>query len=411
MKKSSKKTSEANRQKPGGKASFESQGFQKGLLYGCLLLYGVVLVRTAWLCDDAYITFRTVDNFLNGYGLRWNIAERVQSYTHPLWMFVLSLCSFVTREFYLTPIVLSLFLSFAAVLVLARKAGGRTVSAALGVFVLVLSKAFIDYSTSGLENPLTYCILALFFICSLKDSFDEKHLLQLSVLACLGILNRMDTALFFAPTLAYGLIRFGRVKGIGIVLAGFIPFFVWELFSLIYYGYLVPNTAFAKMNTGISRGEYLAQGMSYYRNSLVNDPLTLAAIVYALLMVFVCRARRFFPHAAGILLYLGYIVWIGGDFMSGRFFAAPLVLAVAMLVAGNFFIPARYLAAAAVIVAVLGFSVPTATIFSGSDYGKGSKIVLDEHGIANEREFYFENTGLINNSALQGKPKIGRAHV
>ncbi len=32
--------------------------------------------------DDAYITYKTVYNFINEYGLRWNIAERVQSYTH-----------------------------------------------------------------------------------------------------------------------------------------------------------------------------------------------------------------------------------------------------------------------------------------------------------------------------------------
>ena len=50
----------------------------------------MLLVRTAWLSDDAYITFRTVDNALNGYGLRWNVADRVQSYTHPLWMFVMT---------------------------------------------------------------------------------------------------------------------------------------------------------------------------------------------------------------------------------------------------------------------------------------------------------------------------------
>src|SRR5205814_437239 len=32
------------------------------------VLFAVVLVRTAWLCDDAYINFRTIDNFLQGYG-------------------------------------------------------------------------------------------------------------------------------------------------------------------------------------------------------------------------------------------------------------------------------------------------------------------------------------------------------
>jgi hypothetical protein len=42
------------------------------------------------MSDDAYITLRTVDNWVNGRGLVWNTAERVQTYTHPLWMLLLS---------------------------------------------------------------------------------------------------------------------------------------------------------------------------------------------------------------------------------------------------------------------------------------------------------------------------------
>ena len=48
-------------------------------------LFAVVLVRTAWVSDDAYITFRTVDNFLAGYGLRWNVGERVQTLGSRAW--------------------------------------------------------------------------------------------------------------------------------------------------------------------------------------------------------------------------------------------------------------------------------------------------------------------------------------
>ena len=45
---------------------------------GCLAFF-LLLIRTAWLDDDAYITFRTVDNVLHGYGLRWNVLNRVQA--------------------------------------------------------------------------------------------------------------------------------------------------------------------------------------------------------------------------------------------------------------------------------------------------------------------------------------------
>jgi len=44
----------------------------------------IVFFRTAWVCGDAYITFRTIDNLVHGYGLRWNVDERVQAFTHPV---------------------------------------------------------------------------------------------------------------------------------------------------------------------------------------------------------------------------------------------------------------------------------------------------------------------------------------
>jgi arabinofuranosyltransferase len=56
------------------------------LIASGMALLVISLIRTAWLSDDAYITFRTADNVIHGYGLVWNTAERVQTYTHPLWL-------------------------------------------------------------------------------------------------------------------------------------------------------------------------------------------------------------------------------------------------------------------------------------------------------------------------------------
>ena len=64
------------------------------------LLFAYAFYATAWVVDDAYITFRTVDNFVNGHGLTWNVAERVQAYSHPLWMFLVSACYLFTSAFF-----------------------------------------------------------------------------------------------------------------------------------------------------------------------------------------------------------------------------------------------------------------------------------------------------------------------
>src|SRR6266540_4786267 len=54
-----------------------------------LFLFWIIL-QNAWISDDAYITFRVIENFIAGYGPNFNIGERVQVFTHPLWMVLLA---------------------------------------------------------------------------------------------------------------------------------------------------------------------------------------------------------------------------------------------------------------------------------------------------------------------------------
>jgi arabinofuranosyltransferase len=79
----------------------------------------------------------------------------------------------------------------------------------------------------------------------------------------------------------------------------FSPFLTWEGFSLVYYGFLVPNTAYAKLKTGIPFFELLHQGLSYFSDSLQNDPLTLITIVCALSVSLYDKKLR--PVAFGLV--------------------------------------------------------------------------------------------------------------
>ena len=73
-----------------------------------LLGMGLVaaILRLAWLSDDAYITLRTVENLLAGHGPVWNVGERVQTYTHPAWFWLLALARWLSGEHYFTTIAL-----------------------------------------------------------------------------------------------------------------------------------------------------------------------------------------------------------------------------------------------------------------------------------------------------------------
>ncbi len=285
-------------------------------------LLGLILAA-AWVCDDAYITMRTVDNARRGLGLRWNVAERVQTYTHPLWMLMLLPVYWWTRDAFVSLIVLSLAGSVAA-LVIVRRAAATPAAGAAALGLLALSRSFVDYSTSGLENPLAHLLVAATLAALWSGRAGD---LSLFLLGSLLALTRLDLALLVAPALV--LVAARRPWSVPWPLAlGALPVLLWEGFSLFYYGFPFPNTAYAKLNTGIPGGELARQGLAYLADSLLRDPLTLATCLAAVALAVVRPSRLSTPIAIGIVLYLLYVVRIGGDYMSGRFLSVPFLCAV-----------------------------------------------------------------------------------
>ncbi len=300
------------------------------------VLAGVLVaavVRNGWLADDAYITLRVADNFVSGHGLRWNVADRVQVYTHPLWLFWITAFYWLFPEPYYTLLGVSVLTSAAVVALLIWLHRRRPLRLIPVLCALIASKAFVDYSTSGLENPMSHLLLLAIYATHWRPA--RRPWLALTALAALAVLNRPDLLLLALPALAIEAWRTSRERGwlrtaaAGVL--GFSPLILWHGFSLFYYGSPVANTAYAKLNTGVPKRELIIQGLHYFAATLKQDPATLAAIAAAALAVTLCRRWTLLPAVAGIVLYLIYVLWIGGDFMAGRFLTAPLVLSLSVL--------------------------------------------------------------------------------
>ena len=362
-----------------------------------LLVFGWILLRTAWLCDDAYISFRVIENAVSGYGLRWNIVDRVQVFTHPLWMLLHIPFRALTGEIYYTSLALCGAASLGALWQLTRRAATTVHGGILAVAAVISSKAFVDYSTSGLENPLTHLLLVLFFVAGLREDDVRRTLRIQAFLAGLLIVNRLDALLLVLPAIVVAAWRLGLKRAWKPIAPGFAVSASWFAFATLYYGSPFPNTALAKLGAGTHLAEMAGLGLRYGAASLREDPLTLLT-VFAGLFVALVR-RRHAAIAGGAGLYLLYILWIGGDFMNGRFFTAPFVLAVAILAheASRLTAP-RVLVAAAVIV-ILGLLPAGAPLASGPEYGRDRESLIDPYGIADERAYYFRNSGLWNGSA------------
>ena len=416
---------------------------QIAFLWSCLLALGLVIYK-AWVSDDAYITFRTIDNFVNGYGLRWNVTERVQVFTHPLWMFLHIPFYFVYRNIFLISIALSVTCCAAAAFTVMKTfPRGHWAATVLFFLPIALSKSLVEFSTSGLENPLTFLIFALFGWTLLHRT--KRFWFWISFLTALSMVNRLDTVLVYIPALAWvvwealkpgpgesfrSVLSFGRIfKGPvhwGQILLGSIPIVVWEAFSLLYFGFPFPNTKYAKLNTGISSGDYLQQGWIYLLDLWLTDAPSMLLMVAGFIGLVLCvrsswshskdgageknnggeanretethldrrQLSRLIAIALGLCMYCLYVLSVGGDFMSGRFWTLPIFGCVWLLFA-TFPKPEAKPAVAA---ALLGFLVVLKVYsgHSGLQWRPDQKDIdfARTSGIADERRYYVADFAL-----------------
>lgn len=361
-----------------------------------VLVFLVVLLRNAWVTEDAYVTFRTLDNLVHGHGLRWNTAERVQAFTNPLWLLSLIPFYYTFGDPYPAALVLSLLLSLGTVVLCARSIASNRATAVFAIAILMSSRAFVDYSTSGLENPMTHVLLALLFIAylrvfSMEKGADARKLLWMSSLLGLMAVNRLDTILLGFPMLAVCWFESEAKQRHLAALGGALPLIAWEIFSLVYYGSLVPNTGYAKLNTGIAKTELLQQGGIYFVDLLSNDPLSFLLLLLGVVAPFVLRLKSLSAPVLGLVVYLAYIAYVGGDFMSGRFFSAPVVLSCFVLTQAPLVSFQHGLGAAAVGMGISLFG-PGSPLTSGSEVSRKG---YGPSGIADERSYYYESAGLL----------------
>lgn len=353
----------------------------------------MIFIANAWVGDDAFITFRVSDNIVHGYGPRWNVVERVQAFTNPLWTFVMAGAELVTREVFYTSMLVSLVLCLAMLAIVWRWLR-RDADRWLALALLLSSKAFVDYTSSGLEYALSYLLLAAFVaeLFPLADGdaahvpLNPERLPWLTLIAALAFVNREDTILLYLPALVY--LVFQRraqltIREFGRLVIFCSPAWGWLLFALVYYGFPFPNTYYAKVNFGAPHWLQIHQGLAYVASSLRFDPITLCTIAAGVAAAFAIGAARVRAMALGAAAYVGYTVWVGGDFMAGRFFSLPFLLSAILLA----WTPKRRSAAYAAVALLVSLNVvnPLAPVkaIPNSDIGWNWRFqngVKDEHG-------------------------------
>jgi arabinofuranosyltransferase len=321
----------------------------------CLLL-GIVIVK-AFVLEDAFIVFRSVQNFHNGYFFSALPDVRSQSFTSNLWTLLLLLGGYVSSNLPNVAIALSLActLGTAVLMLMYNLQRQRPDLSILGLLLLALCNSFTDYSTGGLENPLSHLLLASFIVYLGHTSWKKLDFFILCLIAGSLIANRYDQALLVLPTLTVVfLVRQDWQQDIKRACAGFAPLWLWMSFAWFYYGSIFPDTYFAKMHTGVPVLDRANLALLHHLRMMDLDfsgmILMLTAIGATLLwlipIILTTMATRKnqqpyqWPSEAnltlgalgtGIIAYNLYFFYAGGDFMAGRFMSIIMLTAVWVL--------------------------------------------------------------------------------
>lgn len=368
-----------------------------------LALVSIAFLKTAWVSDDAYITFRSIDNFLSGYGLRWNIDERVMVFTHPLWMLLLTPFIALIKNDFAVVLILSYLLTILSVWILCLKVARTNAGCIFVGLALASSISFASFSSSGLEGPLLHSLVAI-SIWRLSAGFQgvNREGLFWGLLLALAYLTRPDAILLFLPMVIYVYKQCppANRRGFGKwVIVGLIPAMMWTIFATIYFGSPLPNTFYAKVVTGIPYSENIRQGFWYLYESALRDPVGALLIVGAALLG-LRSAQWAKPLVYSTLIYCIYLVWIGGDFMAGRFTSPLVILSVGSFLFYEGAKPKFFKALVALSCLALAgmLAMQKAPVTAPSDYSDRNTA----HNVQDERGFHYRTNGLFGSERNDG---------
>ncbi len=234
----------------------------KNFVFAISILIFLVFVFVFWgySIDDAFVTFRYAENFVNGHGLVFNPGDKpVEGYSNFLWLLILSLFYAIGLPTYLCAKILGVafFLASAVIWFYFLKKNQNGILWAAPALVLIAPiTAF--WAVSGLELGLHSLLLAGVVISLLKRSLWSAFLLALV------ILNRPEGFIvaFFSILLLWvldrGLFQSNRkflIINIGTVILSIV---LLTAFRMHEFGYPMPNTFY--MKSRITSGAFIELG-------------------------------------------------------------------------------------------------------------------------------------------------------
>lgn len=273
-----------------------------------------------FVLDDTFISFRYIQQWVHGNGLVYNIGERVEGYSNFLWVVLLAPFAWAGFDLLVVSKIVGLGCSLLVLLqswLLVRHL--RLSMPFLTPFLLACSAPFAVWSVGGMETPLFTLLLVTSILLFLREEEQQRGFLAGVALGLL-CLTRPDGLLFAATTVLF---RAGRLwqqrmlptrqdwlrGSLLLLIVG--THIVWRL---SYYGYLLPNTVYAK-SMGL-HPRALVEGF-YYLATCCTEVGGIGIVAIGTALALTSKEHAFVPLYLFLnsAAYVGAVVVGGGDWM------------------------------------------------------------------------------------------------
>lgn len=328
--------------------------------YAAAAVMAVILFYYAgsfsFIQDDSFITYRYVKNFTEGNGLVFNIGEKVEGYTCFLWVIVLSIVkklgfNFISASQTLGIISSALALLFTYMISLKIFPKGKDVFynfsfSIIAVILTAVNGSNAYWAASGMETGLfTFLVIAGVYLYLKENKSPQPLFPYSSIVFLLASLTRPESNLIFAVTVLHKIIftlkspafpNENRVKLLisknNLLWLGLyaIPALIYMVWRYSYYGFLFPNTFYAK--TG-SSWVYFQAGLDYFWEFA--KAYGGYGILIALGLLTLRSKERFWENLYLVMIFFTfslYIIYVGGDVLRPNRFFVPVLPVFYLLV-------------------------------------------------------------------------------
>ncbi len=367
-------------------------------------------LRVKFIQDDAYTSFRYAKNFTEGNGLVFNEGEKVEGYTNFLWVMLLSGEKVIHDKIFLndnldasgdilsfthiekTAQLFSLF--FSVVILILTYSLGRMLNGSRGrdeklyrqiineivhltpVALMAYSIPLIYWGVSAMETSLFVSFTLLSVIRYLKNYQAGKPDYILVFISFLNSLVRPEGLLVFALIIFHKIsfdyfssikenrparIReaFDKTTRLEIMWYS-IPLLIYIGFRIIYYGYPLPNTFYAKTEFS---PEFIIRGINYFLEFAQGYLFYGAALI---LPVVLFKDKKNIRSVSFLLCFsvswIIMIILIGGDVLPLYRFFLPVLPLIYLVFVKSIFGTVNYLLPNKKILALSTFAVLLASI-------------------------------------------------